>query len=304
MPLDEMNARRPDDFDAYWDAIDDELDRIAPAPALEAVPLRSTEFSTTYELHLTSIGPYRIFGWYSRPHGAGPFPGLLHTPGYLSVVTPPPYDDRERYAVLSLAHRGQRLADMPFAARYPGLLTEGITDPATYIYRGIAADVIRGAEFLRSQPEVDPDRVAVAGNDLAAIAAARRPGFATLQLSDLIFYRLMKARRRTEAYPIEEINDYLRAFPDQEREVARTLAYFDPLHHAARVEAAVTIRTGAPGSLAGPDWLDPLVTAFGGPVHPYVATNEGGTDRDAMDAIMARHLGAVAKPRVWEISGV
>lgn len=297
------SSERPTDFDAYWDAIDAELDRIPAAPALEAVPLRSTEFSTAYELRLTSIGPYRIFGWYSRPHGAGPFPGLLHTPGYLSVVTPAPYDDRERYAVLNLAHRGQRLADKPFAARYPGLLTEDITDAATYIYRGIAADVIRGAEFLRSQPEVDPGRVAVAGNDLAAIVAARRPGFATLQLSDLLFYRLIEARRRTEAYPIEEINDYLRTFPDQEQAVARTLAYFDPLHHAARIDAAVTIKTGALGSLAGQDWLDPLVRAFGGPVRAYVATNEGGTDRDAMDAIMAGHLGAVAKPRVWEISG-
>ena len=47
----------------------------------------------------------------------------------------PHYDDRERYATLTLMHRGQRLADQPFAASYPGLLTLGIDSPATYIYR-------------------------------------------------------------------------------------------------------------------------------------------------------------------------
>ena len=93
------------------------------------------------------------------PAGPGPFPGLLLTPRYGSVNHLPAYDDRERYAVLQIMHRGQRLADQPFAAAYPGLLTHGIDDPATYVYRGIVADCLRGAEFLLARPQVDRARL-------------------------------------------------------------------------------------------------------------------------------------------------
>ena len=291
----------PDGFAQFWDGIDEELARYPAAPELEPVPLRSTEFSTTHELRLTSVGPYRIFGWYSVPAGAGPFPGLLHLPGYGSVVTPPPYDDRERYAVLSLAHRGQRRADQPYAAAYPGLLTDGITDPAAYVYRGIAADALRAAEFLLARPEVDRDRVGITGNDLAVVTAARRPGFAALLVNDWLFYRLMEARRRTSAYPVEELNDYLRTNPEQEEAVANTLARFDPIHHAARVRATAMVKLGAAGSLTGEAWLGPILAAFGGSVERYELTNEGGTDRDWLDAWLARRLGAEPRPRVWTI---
>src|SRR5207249_4364347 len=102
-------------------------------------------------LKLTSIGPYRLYGYYSVPTGGGPFPGLLDTPGYGSVNHVPDYTDRSRYAALKIMHRGQRLADQPFAAAYPGLLTLGIDHPARYIYRGIVADLLRAAEFLASR---------------------------------------------------------------------------------------------------------------------------------------------------------
>ncbi len=290
----------PTGFDPFWDEIDAELATIPAAPAMEASPLRSTPFSTTHQVRLTSIGPYRIFGWYSVPLGPGPFPGMFHVPGYGSVVTPAPYDDRERYAVLTLAHRGQRLADKPFAAAYPGLLTHGIADPATYIYRGIAADVLRAAEFLFSRMEVDPARIGVTGNDLAIFAAARRPAFAALQVTDLLFHRIMEVRTRTDAYPIEEINDHLRMYPDQAPQVTESLSFFDPVHHAPRVTASVTLKQGDEGSPSGADWLTPLATALGGRVEFYPMTFEGGTDRDALDAIMAGHLGVEPKPRVWE----
>lgn len=283
-------TNRPDDFDAYWDRVDQELAQLPPAPELTPMPLHGTDFGTVYALKLTSIGPYRIFGYYCVPHGDGPFPALLQTPRYGSVNHIPDYYDRMRYAVLQIMHRGQRLADQPFAAAYPGLLTLGIDDPATYVYRGIVADCLRGAEFLLSRPEVDKDRVAVAGDDLALITAARRPGFALAQIGGLMFYRLMEARERTSAYPIEEVNDELRMHPERTAAVARTLAYVDPLHHAPRVESTVILSTGDPGSLSGPDWLRPLSDALGGTVVPYAMTHEGGTDHDRIDAMMAERL--------------
>ncbi|MEJ7762965.1 MAG: acetylxylan esterase [Thermomicrobiales bacterium] len=289
----------PEGFAAYWDRIDAELAHYPAAAEVTAVPLRSTPFSTTHEVRLTSIGPYRIFAWLSVPHGEGPFPGLLHTPRYGSVVTPPHYDQRERYVVLSLVHRGQRLADEPFAAAYPGLLTMGIDDPARYIFRAIAADVLRGAEVLLGHPSVDRSRVGIMGNDLAIITAARRPGFTALHLTDTLFYRLDETRHRTEAYPVEEINDHLRQWPERAEAVAATLSHFEPRHHGPAVRATTLLPTGDPGTLSGTEWLAPLRDALGGPVEPYAVTHEGGTDHDATDAWMAARLGVEARPRVW-----
>lgn len=299
--MNQTETPRPSDFDAYWEAVDIELARYPGAPTLERLALPSDEFSTVYALRLTSSGPYRIFGYLSVPTGDGPFPGLLHAPHYGSVNHLPHLDDRQRYVTLILMHRGQRLADQPFAASYPGLLTLGIDDPATYIYRGIVADCLRGAEFLQSLPSVNASQVAITGDDLALITAARRPGFVAVQAAGLLFYRLMEAREYSDAYPVEEINDYLRTFPDRRQGVARTLAYFDPVHHVAGMQASTLLSVGS-GRLDGREWLQPLIGAFSGPVEQYTLSHEGATDHDWLDAWMARRLGSQPRPRAWQVA--
>ena len=291
------------DHSTYWDAIDAALARYPAAPVLTHSPLRETDYATVYEVKLTSSGPYRLFGYLSVPKGDGPFPALYLTPRYGSVNNVPHPDDRRRYVVFQLAHRGQRLADQPFSAPYPGLLTLEIDDPATYIYRDIVADCLRGAEFLLGRPEIDPARVGIRGDDLALHVLARRQGFAAADIGGLMFYRLMEARTRTEAYPTEEINDYLRAYPEHEAALGATLAHFDPQAHAAAIGARVLLQVGDEGSIGGPEWLAPLRQSLGGPVENYALTHEGGTDHDWLDAWLAGQLGATPRPRIWRIEG-
>src|SRR5690349_3008551 len=174
---------RPADFEAYWSDVDRELGQVPAAPEFEPLALRTTDFATAYSVRLTSVGPYRIFGYLSVPTGPGPFPALLETPRYGSVNHPPHYNDRLRYVVFTVMHRGQRLANELFAASYPGLMTHGIRNEVSYVYRSIVADCLRSAEFLFARAEVDPDRVGVAGtDDLALLTAARRPRFRALRM--------------------------------------------------------------------------------------------------------------------------
>jgi cephalosporin-C deacetylase-like acetyl esterase len=194
-------------------------------------------------------------------------------------------------------HRGQRLADQPFAARYPGLLTHGIDDPETYIYRDILADCLRGAEFLLGRPEIDDTRVAVVGDDVALLTAALRPGFATVQAGGLMFYRMWEGLPGASAYPLEEVNDLLRAQPEVAADVERTLSYFDPLHHADVITAMVTLGVDDPGTAGGAERLRSLIERLGERVTLYQLTHEGGTDHDRLDAMLAERMGVAPMSR-------
>jgi cephalosporin-C deacetylase-like acetyl esterase len=297
-----MTADRPVAFDAYWRAVDDELATYPIAPEERHVPRRDNDFSTAYEMRLTSIGPYRIFGHLTVPKGEGPFPALLNLPRYGSVNNPPHWDDRQRYVCLSIMHRGQRLADQPFAAQYPGLLTLGIDDPETYVYRAIVADCLRGLEYLISRPEADRSQVGVVGDDLSLIVAARRPNVCrAVQVTSVMFHRLGEARLRTEAYPVEELNDELRAAPERENAMRNTLAFFDPINHGTIGQERIYVVVNDNNTVGGPEWAAELLGTLGNRATAYQLGHEGGTDHDANDRWLANALGVRPLPRLWEV---
>src|SRR5262245_28249034 len=161
--------RRPEDFDQYWQQTLAALADYPACPEINVLPFRSTDFATLYSVRLTSLGPYRLFGYLSIPTGTGPFPAIYYTPKYQSVLEIIPQGtanlQRSRYITFALAGRGQRNADTPYAAMFPGLLTDGIDQAESYIFRGIIADSVRGLQFLLTRRELDPRRVVVVGND-------------------------------------------------------------------------------------------------------------------------------------------
>jgi len=262
--------RAPGAFRAYWRETLDDLTRYPARPEITPIPLRSTDFATLYGVRLTSAGPYRVFGYLSIPAGRGPFPAIYYPPRYQSVLEIIPQGtanlQRSRYITFSLAGRGQRNADTPYAAMFPGLLTDGIDDAASYVFRGIAADALRGLEFLLTLDEVDTSRMVVVGNDVALITAALTPGATHVVTTPALFYRTGDLAPRTQAYPLEEINDYLRMFPARSDAVRHSLACFDLEAFAPAVTASTLIMAGAPGSLLDATTLAPLRAALGGPV--------------------------------------
>jgi cephalosporin-C deacetylase len=283
------------DFDHYWQRTLDDLARYPAQPEIELLPLRTTDFATLYGVRLTSLGPYRLFGYLSVPTGTGPFPAIYYVPKYQSVLEIIPQGtanlQRSAYITFALAGRGQRNSDAPYAAMFPGLLTEGIDDAESYIFRGLAADSVRGLEFLRTRPELDPSRVVVVGNDLALITAALPSGATHVVSTPAFFYRAAELAPRTQAYPLEEINDYLRASPASAAAVRRTLAYFDLQAFAPRVTATTLLMAGAPGSLLAAPVLAPLVTALPGAVTVHESEQSSYKDGLYAERWMAEHCG-------------
>lgn len=273
----------PNDFAAYWSDLMGELAALPPAPELTFNALRSNEHCDVYDLRLTSIGPYRIFAFYSIPKGDGPFAVNYHTGGYGSVVHIAPYEERCQYVTVALRHRGRRLADQPFAAAYPGLLTTGIDSALSYIYRGIVADCCRVIDFLVTRPEVDPSRISVVGDDLALITAALRPQADSVHCTPSLFYAAEQLAPRTNAYPLEEFNDYARAYVDKAAAMWRTLSYFNPAHFAPQVRAETLLVTGNDRDLFSPEVIEPLAAAFGRA--PEVAESAHSSYKDGVQRL-------------------
>jgi cephalosporin-C deacetylase-like acetyl esterase len=292
----------PADLDNYWSEVMDELAALPPAPELTPNLLRSNEHADLFDLRLTSVGPYRVFAYYSIPKGNGPFPVVYHIGGYGSVVHIAPYEERQRYVTVALRHRGQRLADQPFAAAYPGLLTTGIDDPATYVYRGIVADCCRVVDFLRTRTEVAQDKVAVVGDDLALLTAALRPQIDAVYATPALFYGAAQLAPRTNAYPLEEFNDYARAYPQQAAAMARTLSYFDPLHLVPNVQAETVLVTGNDRDLFSPAVMGPLAEALPRLVEQVVSTHSSYKDGVQRARWLATHygLGEPLLPPHWQ----
>ena len=273
-------------FNDYWQETLDHLARCPARAEIDPIPLRSTTIATLYGVRLTSAGPYRLFGYLSIPTGRGPFPAIYYPPKYQSVLEILPQGtanlQRSRYITFSLAGRGQRNADSPYASMFPGLLTEGIDDAASYVFRGIVADAVRGLEFLLTWSELDAARVVVVGNDLALITAALTPGATHVITAPALFYKTAELAPRTQAYPLEEINDYLRSFPERAESVRRTLGRFDLAAFAPRVTATTLVMAGAPGTLLDGPALGPLLSALGGSVTVHVS--EQSTYKDGLYA--------------------
>src|SRR5215510_8377467 len=237
--------QRPEDFDQYWQQTLDALAAYPACPEIDMLPLRSTDFATLYGVRLTSLGPYRLFGYLSIPTGTGPFPAIYYPPKYQSVLEIIPQGtanlQRSRYITFALAGRGQRNSDTPFAAMFPGLLTEGIDNAASYVLRGIVADSVRGLEFLLTRRELDTARVILVGNDVALITAALSTGATHVVTTPALFYKTTELAAKTQAYPLEEINDYLHLYPTRAEAVRRTLARYDLRGFAPRISASTLL---------------------------------------------------------------
>ena len=289
------NNSQPQDFDRFWHDVLAELAATPAAPEVEEIPLRSTDFATAYGVRLTSIGPYRIYAYLSIPHGAGPFPVRYHLPRYGSVTDLVPQGasngQRREHITFAICVRGQRLADQPYAAAFPGQLTDGIDDPSSYVYRGIVADCVRGVEYLASRPDVDSARIAAIGNDLAFTTAALSQHMTHLVCTPTLLFDTHELARRTSAYPLEEINDYLRLHPDREAAVRGTLSHFNLRWLAPRVNAATLLMAGSHGSALDASALQPLVDGIQGAIDVHEAEHSGYRDGRHSEEWLSRQFG-------------
>ena len=254
----QCEVTKPEDFDEFWDSVISDVAKIDLAPSIQKDDLRTDEDVEVYQVHYNSIDGVRIFGWYSFPRiRTGKIPAILLVPGYQSDPPIPKEWARKGYACLSVNPRGKVGSRTQFDPGYPGLLTYGMTDRNTYSYRGFYVDAWRGIDFLLQRDEVDEGRIGVTGSSqgggLTVTTAAMKPEIKAAAAGAPYLCGYMDAIKLTDTYPYEEINDYLREYPDSREKVALTLSYFDGISFADRIKCPIIVNIGLQDNVCPPE---------------------------------------------------
>ena len=251
---------KPPDFDSYWTATLAASESVPLEPRLDPVSMRSTTRVALFEAHYRSYGDLIVAGWYARPAGSNlsELPGLLFVPGYVSEPSVPIDLASMGYAVFSAAPRGKLRSNNLFNPGYPGLLTHNINDRDNYGYRGFYMDAIRAFDFLDSQPEVDSDRLGVLGSSqggaLTLLTSSLRSSKVKAAAAGAPYLcSMMDAASLTRSYPYEEINDYLRLYPEQRDRVREVLNYHDIQNFAGLIESPIIINIGMQDDVCPPE---------------------------------------------------
>ncbi len=293
---------RPDDFDAFWDSVLEQADRIPLNATVERLPLRSTPEVDVYDVRYDSLDGVRIAGWYCVPTGRqGRLPALLHVPGYISDPPIPKASARAGYAAFSAAPRGKVRSNAQYNPGYPGLLTHNMVDRNTYVYRGFYIDAVRALDFLLGREEVDPERIGVTGSSqgggLTLAVSALRPSKVRAAAAGAPYLvGFMDAIELTHTYPYQEISDYLRLYPERKPAVAQTLAYFDGIHFGPRITCPILVNIGLQDNVCPPETgyaTFQTIASTDKALHPY-----DGHGHDAgrihhqpiLDAFFKKHL--------------
>ncbi len=276
------SVTKPPDFDAFWQEVWDEASRIPLEPRVEPVPLRSNELVATYEGSYTSLDRVRIATWYCVPRRPGPHPAVIYLPGYISE--PPLQKGREwaarGYACCVVAVRGKLRSNAQFNPGYPGLLTHNIVDRYTYAYRGLYIDACRAVDFLLSRPEVDPERIAVTGSSqgggLSIVVASMRREIKAACPGAPYLCGIRDAIQLTHTYPYEEINDYLRLYPERREQVLATVDYFDGINLAPRITCPTLVNIGGKDTTCPPETGYAVFNAIGASIKELKVYPEEG----------------------------
>ena len=132
-------------FDAFWDSLDRDLASVPLALSLERDGFYSQPEWAVYRMGYDSLGGYRLYAWLSVPEqtpkqaGETTVPAVVRMPDYASVHDIIYTPLRHHALVMNATHRGQRNSDRAAQAQYPGLLTEGISLPGSYVMRLVFA---------------------------------------------------------------------------------------------------------------------------------------------------------------------
>ncbi len=285
LSLEDLQSYRPDvrepaDFDDFWTETLRSSRSVAHAPTVTPV---ASPFTTldVFDVTYSGFGGDPIKAWLTLPRGIdGPLPAVVEYNGYGGGRGLPV--ERLGWASSGYAHlfmdtRGQGSmwgsggetpdphGSGPSSA---GFMTRGIEDPSDYYYRRVFTDAVLAIDAVRTLPQVDADRVSVAGGSQGggiALAAAGLADGLIAAMPDVPFLcHFERAVGFTGGDPYQEIVRYLSVYRGAEERVFDTLSYFDGVNLARRATSAGLFSVGLLDPICPPSTVYAAFNAFGG----------------------------------------
>lgn len=245
--------------------------RISP----EASRLRSVN---VFDVEFSGADGDRIRGWFLTPaKSTEPLPCLVQYIGYgggrgLShqwTLWP-----SAGWATLVMDTRGQAMSDTPDPGlagnpAVPGFITSGILDPQRHYYSRLFVDAVRAVESARELPQIDSERIAVAGasqgGGIAIAAAALSPHVRACMPDVAFFSDVIRAATLVATEPYSELADYLRAKPFELDRVRETLGYLDVAVLASLATCPALFSVGLMDDICPPSTVYAAFNAWSGP---------------------------------------
>ncbi|MFG3256884.1 acetylxylan esterase [Streptomyces sp. NPDC048172] len=304
LPLDELRAYRPaiavpDDFDAFWEKTLAATREHDPAVSFEPYETPLTGIRT-WDVTFAGYDGHPVKGWFTAPAAAtGPLPlvvqyhgygggrGLPHSwglwplAGYAHFVM----DVRGQGSGGELGHTPDPVGSGPSS---PGFMTRGIEDPATYFYRRVHADAVRGLEAARTHELADASRTVVVGGSqgggISLAVGALVPDLAATCVDVPFLCHFERAMSLAHTGPYPELVAYLRMHRGAEENVLRTLSHFDGATFAARATAPALFSVALMDTSCPPSTVFAAYNAYAGEkrieVFPYNGHEGGGVQHE------------------------
>jgi cephalosporin-C deacetylase len=298
LPLEQLRVYRPalvepDDFDEFWHATLAAARQHDLAPELTPYDALLPKVRV-HDVRFSGYGGQRVAGWLITPAGdAGPMPCVVQFIGY-GGGRGRPHEwllwPAAGLAVLVVDSRGQGDGDTPDLSgddtpQHHGLLTRGVLDPEQYYYRRLFTDAVRAVDLAATLPEVDADRIVVAGasqgGGIAQAVAGLHPRVHAALIDVPFLTHFRRATEITDAHPYQELAEFCATNRDRIERVFRTLGYFDGVHFAARATAPALYSVGLMDAICPPSTVFAAYNHYAGPkditIWPYNGHEGGAT---------------------------
>jgi cephalosporin-C deacetylase len=297
------SVAQPADFDQFWKHT---LEAESANPLEVRLERVDTDLSLIdiYDVTFRGAGGTDVKGWLRLPAGAtGPLAAVVTYVGYGGGRGRPEETliwVSAGYAHLHMDTRGQgatwSLGDTEdFAVatpQVPGVMTRGIRSREEYYYRRLYVDAVRAVDVVKSLPQVDPNRVAVAGGSQGGGISLAVAGLRTDIAAAVAFVPFLCDIPRgitiTDSYPYREVADYLRIHRENTAQVLGVLAYFDGVNFARRATAAGYLSVGLMDEICPPSTVYAAFNNYAGPreiVEWAYNGHEGGAIDDERAAL-------------------